>query len=193
MRRGLIFLAIIALLLAAVATVQAAPQHRGPAKKASISGTVIGPDDKPVPRAAVTYQSSGGTAPHALHADAHGHFLISNLRGDLYEIRASKNGIFSEWEKNLEVRPGLTLVIAGGIEHHWSFRNPGIVAKLANELITIHHRHEHICDDQIRVLIADLLQRFGAILCQFHFVAETPEGHFQIDPEFQFIFGYKNS
>src|SRR5256886_13618135 len=37
MRRGLIFLAIIALLLAAVATVQAAPQHRGPAKRASRS------------------------------------------------------------------------------------------------------------------------------------------------------------
>jgi len=105
MRRGLIFLVVIALLLAAVATVQAGQQHKA-AKKASISGTVIGPDDKPVPHAAVTYQSSGGTAPHAIHADAHGHFLISNLRGDLYEIRASANGIFSEWEKNLEVRPG---------------------------------------------------------------------------------------
>lgn len=117
MRRGLIFLAVIVLLLAAVATVQAAQQHKT-VKKASISGTVIGPDDKPVPHAAVTYQSSGGTAPHAIHADAHGHFLISNLRGDLYEIRASANGIFSEWEKSLEVRPGqqktitLTLIYA---------------------------------------------------------------------------------
>lgn len=105
MRRGLIFLAIIALLLAAVASVQA-QQHKTAAKKASISGTVIGPDDKPVPHAAVTYQSSGGTAPHAIHADAHGHFLIPNLHGDIYDIRASAKGIFSEWEKNVVVRPG---------------------------------------------------------------------------------------
>jgi len=127
MRRGLIFLAIIALLLAAVATVQAAPQHRGPAKKASISGTVIGPDDKPVPRAAVTYQSSGGTAPHAIHADAHGHFLISNLRGDLYEIRASKNGIFSEWEKSLEVRPGQQKTITLHLIYAREMPKPGAI------------------------------------------------------------------
>jgi len=105
MRRGLILFAIIALFLAAVASVKAGQQHK-PTGKASISGTVIGPDDKPVPRAAVTYQSSGGTAPHAIHADAHGHFLITNLRGDIYDIRASAKGIFSEWEKNLVVRPG---------------------------------------------------------------------------------------
>ena len=105
MRRGLIFLSILALLLTAVARVQAAPQHRA-SGKASLSGLVLGPDDKPAPHAAVTYQSSGGTAPHAVHADAHGRFTIANLRGDNYEIRASAKGIFSEWEKNVNVRPG---------------------------------------------------------------------------------------
>jgi hypothetical protein len=105
MRRGLIFLGILALLLTAVARVQAAPQHK-PSGKASLSGLVLGPDDKPAPHAAVTYQSSGGTAPHAVHADAHGRFTIANLRGDNYEIRASAKGIFSEWEKNVNVRPG---------------------------------------------------------------------------------------
>jgi len=105
MRRGFIFLGILALLLTAVARVQAAPQRK-PSGKASLSGLVLGPDDKPAPHAAVTYQSSGGTAPHAVHADAHGRFTIANLRGDNYEIRASAKGIFSEWEKNVNVRPG---------------------------------------------------------------------------------------
>ena len=105
MRRRLILFAIIALVLTTVASVCASQQSRGPGK-ASISGTVIGPDDKPVPRAAITYQSSSGTAPHATHADAHGRFTISNLQSDIYDIRASANGIFSEWEKNVMVRPG---------------------------------------------------------------------------------------
>jgi len=104
MRRGLIFLAILALFLSAVATVRAAQQKKS--ARGSISGTVIGPDDKPAPHAAVTYQSSGGNAPHATHADSHGHFTISNLKGDNYDLRASAKGIFSEWEKNVVVRPG---------------------------------------------------------------------------------------
>jgi hypothetical protein len=104
MRRGLIFLAILALLLSAVATVRAGRQKK--TAKGSISGTVIGPDDKPAPHAAVTYQSSSGNAPHATHADVHGHFTIGNLKGDNYDLRASAKGIFSEWEKNIVVRPG---------------------------------------------------------------------------------------
>lgn len=104
MRRGLIILAVLTLLLSAVATVRAGQQRK--ATRGSISGTVIGPDDKPAPHAAVTYQSSGGNAPHATHADAHGHFTISNLKGDNYDLRASAKGIFSEWEKNVVVRPG---------------------------------------------------------------------------------------
>jgi hypothetical protein len=69
---------------------------------------VIGPDDKPAPHASVSYQSSDGSAPHAVHADAHGRFTISQLRGDNYDIRASAKGIFSEWEKNIPLRKGQT-------------------------------------------------------------------------------------
>jgi len=105
MRRGWILFSILVPLLIFVSSTQAAPQHRA-SGKASLSGLVLGPDDKPAPHAAVTYQSSGGTAPHAVHADAHGRFTIANLRGDNYEIRASAKGIFSEWEKNVNVRPG---------------------------------------------------------------------------------------
>jgi hypothetical protein len=73
-----------------------------------ISGVVLGPDDKPAPHAAITYQSSGGNAPHAVHADSRGRFTITKLHSDIYDIRASANGVFSEWQKNFQVESGHT-------------------------------------------------------------------------------------
>lgn len=105
MRRTLVFIAVCLIALATASGVMAAPQHK---KSCTLTGTVIGPDDKPVPHASVSYQSSGGTAPHAAHSDSKGHFTISNLRADNYDIRASAKGIFSEWEKNVNLRPGQT-------------------------------------------------------------------------------------
>ena len=105
MKRIVLLLAIFLLALTTVRSVAAAPQHGG---TATITGVVLGPDDRPVPHAAVTYQSSGGNAPHAVHADAHGHFTITKLRADNYDMRASGKGVFSEWEKNVTVRRGQT-------------------------------------------------------------------------------------
>jgi hypothetical protein len=105
MKRGLIFLTVFSLALVSTGGVVAAPQSRG---SATLTGVVIGPDDKPVPHASVSYQSSDGTAPHAVHADAHGRFTISQLRADNYDIRATAKGIFSEWEKNVALRKGQT-------------------------------------------------------------------------------------
>jgi len=105
MKRRLIFLTVFSLALVATRGVMAAPQSRG---SATLTGVVIGPDDKPVPHASVSYQSSDGRAPHAVHADAHGRFTISQLKADSYDIRASAKGIFSEWEKNIPLRKGQT-------------------------------------------------------------------------------------
>ena len=106
MRRTLLFLVIAGLALGAVRATAAAPQRKG---TASFTGVVLGPDDKPVPHAAVTYQSSSGMAPHAVHADSHGRFTISKLRGgDDYDLRASGRGVFSEWQRNIPLRPGQT-------------------------------------------------------------------------------------
>ena len=106
MKRALNFLVVFVLALVAARSVSAAPpQTKG---SATLSGVVIGPDDKPVPHASVSYQSSDGTAPHAVHADAHGRFAITQLRSDNYDIRASAKGIFSEWQKNVSVRNGKT-------------------------------------------------------------------------------------
>ncbi len=105
MRRTLLFLAIFLLALLAVRVVSAAPQRKG---SATLSGTVLGPDDRPVPRASVSYQSSSGSDPHAVHTDSYGHFTISKLRADNYDLRASGRGVFSTWEKNISLRSGET-------------------------------------------------------------------------------------
>ena len=110
MRRTVLWTAIFLLALMVVHSVSAAPQRRR-AGTATLSGVVLGPDDRPVPHAAVTYESSGGNAPHAVHADAHGHFTISRLRADNYDMRASGKGVFSEWEKNITVHSGQTKTV----------------------------------------------------------------------------------
>jgi protocatechuate 3,4-dioxygenase beta subunit len=76
-----------------------------------VTGVVIGADNKPVPNAIVTYQNSGGMAPHVAHADAHGRFTISKLKGDVYAIRAAGNGVSSAWE-NVAVHPGKTRTVS---------------------------------------------------------------------------------
>jgi len=96
---------MMVLAVALVAARNLAAQHKG---AGVISGVVLGPDDKPVPHASVTYQSSAGIAPHAVHADSQGHFTITKLRSDNYDLRASGRGVYSEWEKNVTVRSGQT-------------------------------------------------------------------------------------
>jgi hypothetical protein len=105
MRRGLILIAVFLLALLAVRGVAAAPQHKG---TGTLTGVVLGPDDRPLPHASVSYQSSGGSAPHVAHTDARGHFTITKLKADNYDLRATGKGVFSEWEKNINLQPGQT-------------------------------------------------------------------------------------
>ena len=104
MRRAKLFVAILLLMLLAALGASAAPQGKG--GSAILTGTVLGPDDRPVAHASVSYQSSGGKAPHAVHTDSRGQFTITKLRADNYDIRASGKGVFSEWEKNVTLRTG---------------------------------------------------------------------------------------
>jgi len=103
MRR--VLFSMLAMLVALACAQNLAAQHKG---AGVLSGVVLGPDDKPVPHASVTYQSSAGIAPHAVHADSQGHFTITKLRTDNYDLRASGKGVYSEWEKNVAVRSGQT-------------------------------------------------------------------------------------
>jgi hypothetical protein len=103
MKPLLVAAVVLAILIGAQYALAAPQKHAG-----EITGVVLGPDDKPVPDATITYQSSAGIAPHAVHADAHGRFVITHLRTDNYDLRASGLGVFSDWEKNVAVKSGYT-------------------------------------------------------------------------------------
>jgi len=109
MKRLLYVVVILATLLTgallATRSLLASPDKKG---TSVLTGVVLGPNDKPVAHAAVSYQSSAGSAAHAVHTDARGHFTIAKLPADNYDVRASANGIFSEWEKNVTIHSGQT-------------------------------------------------------------------------------------
>jgi len=73
-----------------------------------IQGIVLGADGKPVPAASVNCQSSAGIRPRIVHTDKRGHYLISGLKQDSYDLRATANGAYSDWEKNIPLRKGQT-------------------------------------------------------------------------------------
>lgn len=103
MKRALISLLILGFATIAARNLAAAPQSRG---TATLTGVVLGPSDKPVPHASVSYQYSDGSGPHATYADAHGRFTITQLAANSYDIRASAKGVFSEWQRNIPLKKG---------------------------------------------------------------------------------------
>jgi Carboxypeptidase regulatory-like domain len=87
--------------------------HYLPAQTAKKSGTsfhgvVLDANGRPVPAAAVTCQSSAGIRPRVVHTDPKGHFVVTGLKQDSYDLRATSNGAYSDWEKNLPLRSGQT-------------------------------------------------------------------------------------
>jgi len=73
---------------------------------ATIKGMVLGAGGKPVPAAAVECQSSAGMRPRVVHTDSRGHYTFTGLKQDSYDIRATANGAYSDWEKNIPIRKG---------------------------------------------------------------------------------------
>lgn len=97
------FLLAGAVMLPTCLNAQAAKKIRG-----TLTGTVIGLNGKPIANAAVSCESSGGFSPHAIHTDSHGKFVITGLKTDSYDLRASSKGANSEWYRNIPVRSGQT-------------------------------------------------------------------------------------
>jgi len=97
--------AILAVMIGA-ALLTGLPLHAQTVKKtgATITGTVLGADGKPVPGASVTCETSSGLKPRAVHSDAKGRFFITGLKQDSYDLRASSNGAYSDWERNIPLR-----------------------------------------------------------------------------------------
>jgi uncharacterized membrane protein len=92
--------------MAFVAMLIALPLHAQTVKKtgATIAGTVLGADGKPVPGASVTCETSSGLKPRAVHTDAKGRYFITGLKQESYDVRASFNGAYSDWERNIPLR-----------------------------------------------------------------------------------------
>jgi carboxypeptidase family protein len=105
MRRTIASVTVLCLALLAPRPVLADRQHQG---RSTLTGVVLGPDDKPVSHASVTYQSSSGTGAHAIYTNSKGRFTITKLQADNYDLRASSKGVFSEWEKNVTLGRGQT-------------------------------------------------------------------------------------
>ena len=67
----------------------------------TITGTVLDTDGKPVAKASVTCETSSGMKPRAVHTDSKGQFFITGLKQESYDLRASRNGAYSDWERNI--------------------------------------------------------------------------------------------
>jgi uncharacterized GH25 family protein len=105
MRRKLIFL-----LMLGMAILFAQDIHAQTRKKtgATITGTVLDSNGKPVANASVTCETSSGMKPRAVHTDKNGKFFITGLKQESYDLRASRNGAYSDWERNIPLRKSQT-------------------------------------------------------------------------------------
>jgi hypothetical protein len=68
---------------------------------ATITGTVLDSNGRPVANASVSCETSSGTKPRAVHTDSKGRFFITGLKQESYDLRASRNGAYSDWERNI--------------------------------------------------------------------------------------------
>ncbi|HEV8075390.1 MAG TPA: carboxypeptidase-like regulatory domain-containing protein [Candidatus Acidoferrum sp.] len=78
---------------------------------ATITGTVLDADGKPVAKASVTCETSSGMKPRAVHTDSKGKFLITGLKQESYDLRASRSGAYSDWERNIPLGKSQTKTV----------------------------------------------------------------------------------
>lgn len=67
----------------------------------TITGTILDANGRTVANATVTCQTSSGMKPRAVHSDAKGVFFITGLKQESYDLRASRKGAYSDWERNI--------------------------------------------------------------------------------------------
>ena len=104
LRKPRVWLALAGMLLLGFAAQAQEAKKTG----ATLMGTVLDASGKPVANAGVTCESSGGRAPHAAHTDGKGRFVISGLKPDSYDVKASASGYSSGWQRNIPLRKGQT-------------------------------------------------------------------------------------
>jgi len=96
------------LAICALLSISSAPAQTTKKGAATIRGVVLDSNGKPVASAAVTCQSSAGIRPRVVHTDSKGHFSLTGLKADAYDLRASANGAYSDWEKNVPLHASQT-------------------------------------------------------------------------------------
>ena len=101
---------LIIFLMLGMAILFAQDIHAQTRKKtgATITGTVLDSNGKPVANASVTCETSSGMKPRAVHTDKNGKFFITGLKQESYDLRASRNGAYSDWERNIPLRKSQT-------------------------------------------------------------------------------------
>jgi uncharacterized membrane protein len=75
---------------------------------ATITGTVLDSNGRPAAKASVTCETSSGMKPRAVHTDSKGNFFITGLKQESYDLRASRNGAYSDWERNIPLSKSQT-------------------------------------------------------------------------------------
>jgi len=98
MRRKLIFSLILGMTVLFAGDMNAQTRKK---TGATITGTVLDSNGRPVANATVTCETSSGMKPRVVHADKSGKFFITGLKQESYDLRASRNGAYSDWEKNI--------------------------------------------------------------------------------------------
>ena len=98
MRRKFIFLLIFGMAMLFAGDIAAQTRKK---TGATITGTVLDSNGRPVANATVTCETSSGMKPRVVHADKSGKFFITGLKQESYDLRASRNGAYSDWEKNI--------------------------------------------------------------------------------------------
>jgi hypothetical protein len=95
--------AIAALLLVTLAFIAAAQETGG---MGTLAGVVLNAQRKPVAGATVTMQSASGGSPHAPKTNSQGRFFFPELVHGYYDVRATHNGLVSDWKHIIEVNVG---------------------------------------------------------------------------------------
>jgi hypothetical protein len=97
----LLFAGVLCLAIAAYASVPIG----------TLAGSVLDAHGEPVANAAVTIQTSDATMPYGAHTDAEGHFQIKRIETGQYDLRASHEGLISEWTKRVMVHANKTTTV----------------------------------------------------------------------------------
>lgn len=108
MRRKLVFLLVVGVGVLLTQGVNAQTRKK---TGATITGTVLDSNGRPVANASVTCETSSGMKPRAVHTDKSGNFFITGLKQESYDLRASRNGAYSDWERNIPLGKSQTKTV----------------------------------------------------------------------------------